>query len=62
MKLDELSCPSCMAKIEGALNTTNGVEMVGQASNIRKMAFKVKKVCHFLPIFKFWKYFLSYEY
>lgn len=26
MKLDELSCPSCMAKIEGALNTTNGVE------------------------------------
>jgi len=27
MKLDELSCPSCMAKIEGALNTTNGVEM-----------------------------------
>ena len=36
--------------------------MVGQASNIRKMACKVKKICHFLPIFKFWKYFLSSEY
>lgn len=25
MKLDELSCPSCMAKIEGALSGTKGV-------------------------------------
>lgn len=25
MKLDDLSCPSCMAKIEGALSGTKGV-------------------------------------
>nr|WP_234818130.1 heavy-metal-associated domain-containing protein [Lactococcus lactis] len=37
MKLDELSCPSCMAKIEGALNTTNGVEMVKVLFNASKV-------------------------
>lgn len=36
MKLDELSCPSCMAKIEGALNTTNGVEMAKVRSTLQK--------------------------
>jgi len=37
MKLDELSCPSCMAKIEGALNTTNGVEMAKVLFNASKV-------------------------
>ena len=37
MKLDELSCPSCMAKIEGALNTTNGVEMANVLFNASKV-------------------------
>ena len=37
MKLDELSCPSCMAKIEGALNTTNGVEMAKGLFNASKV-------------------------
>ena len=37
MKLDELSCPSCMAKIEGALNTTNWVEMAKVLFNASKV-------------------------
>lgn len=37
MKLDELSCPSCMAKIEEALNTINGVEMVKVLFNASKV-------------------------
>ena len=37
MKLDELSCPSCMAKIEGALNTTNGVEIANVLFNASKV-------------------------
>lgn len=37
MKLDELSCPSCMAKIEGALNTTNGVETAKVLFNASKV-------------------------
>lgn len=37
MKLDELSCPSCMAKIEAALNTTNGVEMAKVLFNASKV-------------------------
>ena len=37
MKLDELSCPSCMAKIEGALNTTNGVETAKVVVNASKV-------------------------
>lgn len=37
MKLDELSCPSCMVKIEGALNTTNGVETAKVLFNASKV-------------------------
>ncbi|MDG4977019.1 heavy-metal-associated domain-containing protein [Lactococcus lactis] len=37
MKLDELSCPSCMAKIEGVLNTTNGVETAKVLFNASKV-------------------------
>lgn len=37
MKLGELSCPSCMVKIEGALNTTNGVETAKVLFNASKV-------------------------
>jgi copper chaperone CopZ len=37
MKLDELSCPSCMAKIEGAMKQTSGVTNVKVLFNASKV-------------------------
>lgn len=37
MKLDELSCPSCMSKIEGAMNGTKGVSSVKVLFNASKV-------------------------
>ena len=37
MKLDELSCPSCMAKIEGAMNKTKGVKTAKVLFNASKV-------------------------
>ena len=37
MKLDELSCPSCMTKIEGAVAGTNGVKSVKVLFNASKV-------------------------
>ncbi|QDK70845.1 heavy-metal-associated domain-containing protein [Lactococcus protaetiae] len=37
MKLDELSCPSCMAKIEGAIKQTKGVSTAKVLFNASKV-------------------------
>ncbi len=37
MKLDDLTCPSCMTKIEGALSKKNGVENVKVLFNASKV-------------------------
>lgn len=37
MKLDELSCPSCMGKIEGAMNQTKGVTSAKVLFNASKV-------------------------
>jgi len=37
MKLDDLTCPSCMTKIEGALGKKNGVENVKVLFNPSKV-------------------------
>lgn len=37
MKLDDLSCPSCMAKIEGALTATKGVSSAKVLFNASKV-------------------------
>lgn len=42
MKLDTLTCPSCMTKIEGALNKVEGVENVKVLFNASKIKTEVK--------------------
>ena len=37
MKLDDLTCPSCMTKIEGALSKKDGVENVKVLFNASKI-------------------------
>ncbi|WP_125546724.1 heavy-metal-associated domain-containing protein [Levilactobacillus lindianensis] len=37
MKLDDLTCPSCMTKIEGALSKKNGVKNVKVLFNASKI-------------------------
>lgn len=42
LKLDTLTCPSCMAKIEGALNQMEGVESVKVLFNASKVKAEVQ--------------------
>ncbi|MCI1840552.1 heavy-metal-associated domain-containing protein [Lactococcus cremoris] len=51
MKLDELSCPSCLAKIEGAMTGTKGVisaKVLFNASKVKaefdELVTKVEKL------------------
>lgn len=42
MKLDTLTCPSCMTKIEGALNKMDGVKKVKVLFNASKIKAEVE--------------------
>ncbi|MEM1456418.1 heavy metal-associated domain-containing protein [Pediococcus pentosaceus] len=42
MKLDTLTCPSCMTKIEGALNKMDGVKGVKVLFNASKIKAEVE--------------------
>lgn len=42
MKLDTLTCPSCMTKIEGALNKMDGVKGVKVLFNASKIKVEVE--------------------
>lgn len=42
MKLDTLTCPSCMTKIEGALNKMDGVKEVKVLFNASKIKAEVE--------------------
>lgn len=43
LQLDELTCPSCLTKIEGALKATEGVESVKVLFNAGKVKMDVKE-------------------